>query len=200
MTIKQLERTAYHEAGHVVMSYKFNVGIKNVTIIPNEKENRLGCVSQYKIRDTDLSPDMLWLEKSKNKIEKRIGILMAGYIAEKLFFKRVSSVGSCSDMKKVAQWIDGLSGPIDLNNAHYEYLYLKTYYCLKDPLRKYLIKIIAKELLNKKYMKGKEIREFIINFNRNSLKDDKFNNYYKRELKKNDKRRRQKTKRINKKI
>lgn len=78
----QLERTAYHEAGHAVVAYVLHVGFKSISIIPNEES--LGIVNIN--NEMYIFPGVGKLEKRiKTRLEKSIMVLLAGDAAVSYF-------------------------------------------------------------------------------------------------------------------
>lgn len=83
---KRLEKTVYHEAGHAVMCYHLHVRFAYVTIIP--EENCLRNVTYPESYFENFHPDYDNSPKVVARCEKRILVLMAGQVAEKLFSGR----------------------------------------------------------------------------------------------------------------
>lgn len=93
MTDDERRRIAYHEAGHAIMGAYLNVGVvEKVTIIPRGES--LGVTVIAPERDTRLH--------LKTKLEARIQMLLAGRMAEQLYFGEVSS-GAASDLTEASK-------------------------------------------------------------------------------------------------
>lgn len=93
MTEDERRRIAYHEAGHAIIGAYLNVGVvEKVTIIPRGES--LGVTVIAPERDTRLH--------LKTKLEARIQMLLAGRMAEQLYFGEVSS-GAASDLTEASK-------------------------------------------------------------------------------------------------
>lgn len=93
MTEDERRRIAYHEAGHALVGAYLNVGVvEKVTIIPRGES--LGVTVIAPERDTRLH--------LKTKLEARIQMLLAGRLAEQLYFGEVSS-GAASDLTEASK-------------------------------------------------------------------------------------------------
>lgn len=85
---EQKEKTAYHEAGHALIKYIFNIPIAKVTIVP--RGSSLGVtqsIPKYEVT-ADYSRDE-WLHQ--------IMVSQGGFVAEKLVYGK-SAPGVCSDL------------------------------------------------------------------------------------------------------
>lgn len=84
---------AYHEAGHALANYKLSSDkIEKISILP--RGNSLGLV--YKLPNEDR---YLY---TKQQFEDKIKILLAGRVAEEIFFKDVTN-GASDDLKKASK-------------------------------------------------------------------------------------------------
>jgi len=93
MTEDERRRIAYHEAGHALIGAYLDVGVvEKVTIIPRGES--LGVTVIAPERDTRLH--------LKTKLEARIQMLLAGRMAEQLYFGEVSS-GAASDLTEASK-------------------------------------------------------------------------------------------------
>ena len=63
---KQLEATAYHEAGHAVRAYRYDIKIKSVTIKPDE--DSLGRITSDNLLK-GLHPDIEITPHARDKME-----------------------------------------------------------------------------------------------------------------------------------
>jgi ATP-dependent Zn protease len=78
----KLERTAYHEAGHVVAHYVLRIGFRYVTIIPSG--DYLGHVKGCPY-GKNFRPYIEVTLRMRDRLEKEIVIFFAGNEAEKKF-------------------------------------------------------------------------------------------------------------------
>jgi len=82
---KQFEATAYHEAGHAVLAYRYDIKIESVTIKRDEDSfgRMAGDGLLKKIR-----PDIEITPGGRDKMEKHIRVSMAGVIAQRMYNPR----------------------------------------------------------------------------------------------------------------
>jgi cell division protease FtsH len=93
LTEEERRRIAYHEAGHAIIGAYLDVGVvEKVTIIPRGES--LGVTVIAPERDTKLH--------LQTKLESRIQMLLAGRMAEQLYFGEVSS-GAASDLAEASK-------------------------------------------------------------------------------------------------
>lgn len=93
------ESTAYHEAGHAVLTVFLGLSFQKVTIVPEGDSLGHQLDRKYSKRflealDASLSPYML------DRLEKIIKVLIAGGIAQRIASGRSNHVGSRSDWDK----------------------------------------------------------------------------------------------------
>lgn len=140
--------TAYHEIGHALVSRILKVGtVSQVSIVPRGKA--LG-VTQLEQEDI--------LSLSKDQAINQLAMMMGGRVAEKIFFKHLST-GAVNDLQRcfnlarnmVSLWGMSELGPIALDDQAFKLLSEKT----KESMDKEIIKIIhnaetlALDILNK---------------------------------------------------
>ncbi len=116
---KEKEMTAYHEMGHALVGKLLDGDpVHKVTIIPRGRA--LGVTSYL--------PNEEFHSWSKDYIEKKIIILLAGRAAEKIIFGNLST-GAANDLqratqlarKMVCEWgMSEVLGPVTFNNQHEE--------------------------------------------------------------------------------
>lgn len=140
--------TAYHEIGHALVSRILKVGtVSQVSIVPRGKA--LG-VTQLEQEDI--------LSLSKDQAINQLAMMMGGRVAEKIFFKHLST-GAVNDLQRcfnlarnmVSLWGMSEMGPIALDDQAFRLLSENT----KEAMDKEIIKIIhnaealALDILNK---------------------------------------------------
>ncbi len=162
--------TAYHEAGHAVASWLQGIEIEEASIMPDEKEGTLGCVS------TDIIPDCIYEDfetgytlRAEERVRKEVIVLFAGHEAERLVSGRISKVSWESDRNKAYELMSRVTGDkiLYVSHSHHEItcLWLKL---LRVQARavvnshKDLISALAKHLLKCKRMTGTEVGEFLL--------------------------------------
>ncbi len=143
------ERTAYHEAGHVVMSYLLRRRFSYVTIDENElAESVLGRVggfscSKHFFDDIECSND----DATQRIIEREISILLAGLVAEWLLTGRKNWIGANSDVDKINELLSRWFCDDEVANAYFKYVLL----CVRNKFRHRLhwayVEAVAQALL-----------------------------------------------------
>lgn len=83
--------TAYHEAGHAVISHFLRVGVKLIELGTTPGVGHAGMVHHYKVRR---NPQYLPHEVARPIVEPRICILLAGKVAESRFVGRAADPSS----------------------------------------------------------------------------------------------------------
>ena len=97
-SLTKLERAAYHEAGHAVVSYLVHRRLAYVSIVPNPADHTLGRC-EYRNLAT-FKPGAPLTGRFRAQIEKLIIVLLAGAMTERLKTGRVYRKGSDDDMKQ----------------------------------------------------------------------------------------------------
>jgi cell division protease FtsH len=153
-TKEDLERTAYHEAGHALCTLRLPVvdPIHKATIIPRGMS--LGMVQQLPENDA--------VSISREKLEAEIVVFMAGRAAEEIFFGREKvSSGAASDIKYATEKIrravtmGGMSdkiGPVSYEDVNKDYTI--THYSNE---MKQLIDSEVKRIIEEAYTKAKKM-------------------------------------------
>ncbi len=94
MPTRELQATAYHEAGHAVMAMETGRAVRLVTVVP--EGNYLG-VCRHTAAPAWLSPDAHLGRREIRWLERCILIRMAGPAAERRFTGRRNHVGARYD-------------------------------------------------------------------------------------------------------
>lgn len=153
----KIEATSYHEAGHAVTAYLLQIPMWNVSIEADKDYLGYVLLKYPKWFQPDIDNDT----RTHNFIKKRIMVALAGREAEKIFTGRYNNVGAESDLGKVRELaMRIISDPKEIE-AYIKWLRLSTQNFIKVPYRWYLIETLAKELVNKKHLKRKEVKELI---------------------------------------
>ncbi len=99
-----LEKTAYHVAGHAVLTLAlFGVGqggVRRATIVPDEKKGTLGHTRHWTIRN--FRPDLDCTPRIRGLVADSIVVLLAGMSAERRVTGCRDYVGAQSDHEKAA--------------------------------------------------------------------------------------------------
>jgi hypothetical protein len=110
-TRKELEQTAYHEAGHVVVLLSLRERFRSVTIVPNFAERSAGHV------DTDIGLPVGWEYNGEPETERRIRNLgihyFAGFMAQERHRAGDITTSDSDDRREAYARAAHLSGDAD---------------------------------------------------------------------------------------
>lgn len=156
-----LERTAYHEAGHVVANYLVGFKMEDVSIVPDKES--LGHVTCNPFKDYDFDSYRIYHIKDYELIFNTVLKNMAGDISEckaagkrKLFVNRDDD--DCSLTLFTACEISGRLKSSIIEAAE---CYIWEIFDEERPWE--LVQLIARTLLERKTLTGREILEIIEN-------------------------------------
>lgn len=153
------ERTAYYEAGHAVMAWKLRKKFKSVTII--RAGDTLGHMTHPKSYFKNFNPELDSSPRALKRIEDEMIICFAGQIAEKMFSRRENWRCSKSDWKSATDSALLLGGDSEITWAYTHYIWLKAKALMRQPWIWYLVRSLAKELVNKRKISYREARQII---------------------------------------
>ena len=155
---KRLEKTAYHEAGHVVAAYCVGRGFRYVSIEPGE--NSLGRMMYQKFRDS-FHPDYDENIKIRLPLEKVIITGLAGYVAEKIFTGRRGLTGAVDDFQRAFDYACFITGSVEETSAFVKWLLIRTENMLRLPHNWAAVQAIAGELIKVKKIGYNKARKII---------------------------------------
>lgn len=148
--LQTLTATAYHEAGHAVMALIVGRPIQKITIVPskvNAISARLGACEMKKGR---IKPTSDWLEDE-------VLVLFAGMVAESHFTDEQNERGAGQDMRMIRKLLSQNRANSERQLEKLERRLLsKTEYLLEDEASKKAIEQIAKRLIEKHTISGRE--------------------------------------------
>jgi hypothetical protein len=155
----QLQATAYHEAGHAVYAFRSFVRIKRISIEP--KDDYVGQVRHGRV--VWGNPELSTSNRTRSSLERAIQISLAGQIAQRRFNARsVRTWQARSDHQCAVDLALRCCGSGRTATAFLKYLT----FCVEDalfaPINWRLVEALAKELLTKKVMNGKEAEAFLL--------------------------------------
>ena len=163
---RHLEATAYHEAGHAVMTYLEGVPIHRVSIVPGT--GNVGHVRHGRAGPTEAAIlDHRRQAVVQRRLERRARIALAGYVAQRKF--RPTSVRNHqweADRRTVHDCVDVLSrwSP-RCHLAYWRLLQIQTEDKLYAPQHWKMIKAVAKDLLKYRELKSVQILAAIFRAN-----------------------------------
>lgn len=155
--MKREEATAYHEAGHAVMSALTGRRFIEVTIRPDEDAGNLGSVSHVEF-PAWFNPEINQLDcRHRNWIEREVMVNFAGQIAQrKAAGHRAGSWKDNENAIDIASYF--VSGPRELG-GYLSWLYIRAENFME--LGWSLVELIAKALLEHKTLSGRKIRSIV---------------------------------------
>ena len=152
-----VEAVAYHEAGHAIMAWLLNVRIRKATIVPDARAGSLGHVRHEKLL-LGKFPEFDNSDRQRIRIEKLIVVCLAGPIAQVLFRPRsFRKYHASSDWKQAVDLSSLCNGSDPAITKHLAYLEIRTRDSLQTPSNRVFIECVAKELVNKHTLSGKEV-------------------------------------------
>jgi len=159
--MSHLEATAYHEAGHVIAAWQFRRHISLVTIKPDE--DSVGSTFANLVKGIanldcgDVSPAV------QRRVENYAIIHLAGPAAQRKYNARsVRLHHRESDRTKVCTILSYLCEPTqEVLRAYYHLMDLRARAVVQNPINWQAIGILAQELLRRRTIAGKDLRDFI---------------------------------------
>jgi hypothetical protein len=159
---RALEATAYHEAGHVVAAFFFNVPFrkKGATIIPDGVA--FGGVHTKNIfRD---KPDVNDSDAVRLRCERKAMVSLAGIIAQRKFNNRSVRHGHGSADRETAIDLMSYFFAPPVLEANLKFLIVQVESLFEHhPYAWQLVEAVAAALLEKKQLSGAELRQIILN-------------------------------------
>lgn len=151
----RIERAACHEAGHAIAAILQRRRFKHATIV--EQEGATGHVRFF--RDENMDPAVVEDDKRiYAKLEREIIISFGGHAAEEVLTGKRYRKAFRSDFESIAAMVLQVHDDVELRDAYFKYLYLKTRELLGRPLNWMSVEAVAKALLERKTLKANEVR------------------------------------------
>jgi len=160
MKDKELEITAYHEAGHAVMAIFHKRQFRFVTIDSKEKEGVAGFV-RYEPFGISQPVD----SRIRIKYERQIMITLAGPAAEYIFTGNyeLSFDVAETDFKNTYELTSRICDSENEELPFVSWLNTRTNNILKDPAIWPCVEALAEELLKVKRLNYRKARELVLN-------------------------------------
>jgi ATP-dependent Zn protease len=158
---KQLQATAYHEAGHAVACRANGVRIKKATIIFNEEDGSAGAV-HHEFMFRGMQPNIKVTPRFREALEAHIMIKLAGAIAQRKFAPRsVRKYHAASDYRSAGHLalLYICENDAKICSAYLQWLQLRTQHWVDVNWRK--ISRVADALLTHKTLSGQEVKAII---------------------------------------
>jgi hypothetical protein len=148
----QLKRTAYHEAGHAVVSFALRRAVRRVSIVPGEEF--LGRCTLAQAGDPDGLPE----RQERARAEREILVLLAGGLAEAKLAGRHNHAGASQDIDAAFSWATRVSGSMEEAEAYLAWLRVRARHLLDVPEHWSAVEALAAELLQRREVSGRAAR------------------------------------------
>src|SRR6202035_3810874 len=166
-----LEATAYHEAGHAVVSWCLGIGLlrKGITIVPDTAKGSLGSthlrqgVTGGLLRQTiSKSSKLSAFDKSRIRAEKKAQSMLAGLIAQRRYSPgsvRYFGLDELSDRKQIDDLLTIFTSDQKEIDAWVKLLRIRTGNLLANPYVWLAVQALAAALMEQHTIPGKEATE-----------------------------------------
>lgn len=149
-----LKATAYHEAGHAVVSLKYQRSVKHVTIVPEDD-----CLGQVVNRRSRARLDPQRVDgKTVNWFERELLITFAGPVAESRFRGRRNTRILGTDYEYALDIAFQLHCG-EVLEKYWDYMLERTRQMVTSPLVWVQIEVVANALLERGTLTGKQVRD-----------------------------------------
>jgi hypothetical protein len=149
---------AHHEAGHAVVSRKLRFKIKQVTIVP--KGEAAGSVTWLKALGVSYNSGITG--ESIGRHHDRVVALLAGVEAQRRFKPQsIRRYQTTCDYSAAADFLLSLHGEEKERNCASKYLQARTRNLVSNPVNWRFIQDLAKALLERQTLTGKEVNDVI---------------------------------------
>jgi len=158
--MREIEATAYHEAGHAVAAFHVGRAVRAITIAPGE--GYLGRVWHYPVTGKWLQPDIELTSRTRDYLETSITTLLAGPTAERKARGRWNHRGAGFDRSTAADLAFQLVGSAEQLEHYFAWRVQVAEDLWENPYRWDQVRQLAAELLEHKTMSGRVVRELLL--------------------------------------
>ena len=156
--MSELERTAYHEAGHAVAAFALNRRVRSVTVIPDGDTLGQNLYGKARMIQPDAGVD----RRTRNEIERRFICAMAGWAVEaKLNPRRRGIATGSNDLQHASDLASYVVGSAEELEAYSNWLWIRTKQLIALPHYWAAIEALAGELVTHKRLGERRVREVI---------------------------------------
>lgn len=173
--LKDLERLAYHEAGHAVAAYLMNLRFKTVSIISKETGFERCHFTKWPknyYQERNRSP------KSRNLIEKEVTTVVAGHLSERMLAGETEPIGEHHDVTMAQKLLDSLCGSTEETDAYLRWQWVRTKNMLRLPLNWMMVEALATALIERRELSEESARSIFqetqgkwMNFRRKTIEE-----------------------------
>jgi hypothetical protein len=153
----EIQRTAYHEAGHAVMSVYLRRSFRLVSVIPDKDDESIGRVLYHKLSNINYEDID---DKAERQIQRLIMCAMAGPAAENIFSGRNSNI-AFGDMEHIKILVTILISDQEELSLYTRWLWVKTRNIMLMPINQVSTKALAEALLERKSLSSKAARKIM---------------------------------------
>jgi ATP-dependent Zn protease len=157
--LAQIEKTAYHEAGHAVAAYALRRRFGKITIVPMSDKLSAMTTPESNWIDFNLVYDLK--PKARNRIEADIIIYFAGAVAERVFAGQLNWKGSGWDNLRVKGYVESIVSSEDELETYLGWLRIRARNLIQSPLYWAAVQTLASELLKHKTIGYRRARRII---------------------------------------
>ncbi len=156
---KAIEALAYHEAGHAVLCWEERVRLKGASIVP-DRTSAGRITHSHPLKG--INPELDSSTHSRVRMEKMVRILLAGTIAQRKFnAKGYRHYHGRQDHERATDLLMHYTGSTEEVEAYINLLYVQTRLALDLPWLWMAVIAVAKALLDKGELTGRETRAII---------------------------------------
>jgi len=158
---RRLTATAYHEAGHAVIGWHLDLGVRRVTIVRNDAQGSLGHALFGRFRK-NFRPDVELTPATKEHLDRNVLCSLAGPLAEKKHTGRHNSAGARQDYEDALNSAEFLTGSVDgrLERAYLQWARLRVEQLLGGVWWEE-IEAVAQRLLRDRTITRKQLEEAV---------------------------------------
>jgi len=156
--LSKLEKVAYHEAGHAVVAFYLQLGLKRVSIRPGDGSLGIcetGPVSKGYNPETNLTPGVC------DRTEREIICLLAGCVAEGKAVGRRNYVRAERDTHTAINLASYIAGEGRGLSAFMKWMWIRTEEFFEWAPRWKLVEALAQELLERETVGRRALRKFL---------------------------------------
>jgi ATP-dependent Zn protease len=150
-----IEKTAYHEAGHAITALHLNIPFTKVSIV--SKEDYLGYVSTKPPKW--FSPDSDNSYRTYNFINNRVMFAFSGLASEKIKFGRFNYSGAEQDLHTAIELSSYIISDTRELKAYLRWMKIKTLNFLNVSYRWKLVEVLAEELIHFNELEKRAVQE-----------------------------------------
>ncbi len=156
---KRLERTAYHEAGHVVACYHLKIRFKYVSILRGDGFLGEMLHGENPLKNVDCKMDDSL--RFRDRIEREAIVTLAGQAAVDVILKRQGWRGSGSDWLAAVNLASCATGDPEVLPAYMDYLWVRSKSLFAIPWLRVATRAVAKELLKQEKISYRDVMGII---------------------------------------